>query len=180
MFADRYIHSVNSSDLRDDDTHHATDALAAAALADTSGGGLIGSLLCRVKYADGVVHKTFESGVGNLAQLVTAWTAEVTKRGRERKWVRIESDRDIQTAHALFKRVSEKSLAHWLNPNCTTCNGSKLVNRMKCNACNGTGAAAIECSSQYELGKVKDMVSELEGIYQAHSARAGRLLRRAA
>ena len=55
-FADRYLHAVNSSDLRDDEHHHATDALCAAALADTAGAG-IGSLLSRVKYADGTATR---------------------------------------------------------------------------------------------------------------------------
>ncbi|MYM32229.1 hypothetical protein GTP58_28235 [Duganella sp. CY15W] len=60
-FADRYLHAVNSSDLRDDEHHHATDALCAAVLADTASAG-IGGLLSRVKYADGTQQKLLESG----------------------------------------------------------------------------------------------------------------------
>jgi len=35
-FIDKYVHSVNSGDLRDDEHHHATEALVASALADTT------------------------------------------------------------------------------------------------------------------------------------------------
>lgn len=179
MFVERYVASLNSSDLRDDDMHHATEPLHASASADLGAGAVLGSLLVRAKFA-GCARKTFESGIGDIAQLLAVWNAEVAKRGRERQWVKIASERDIQTAHILFKRVAEKSLAHWLDPNCGVCNGTKLVAYRKCPCCGGTGLAEIECSGQYELGKIKDAVSELEGICQAHSARAGRKLRRVA
>lgn len=182
MFAEKYLQSLNSSNLQDDETHRQTEALAAAALADLSGGSgsVFGSMLARVKYADGISHKTFEAGNRGLAVLLQVWSKEVERRGKERKWVKIGSERDIQTAHALYKRAAEKSLAHWLSPNCEVCNGTKIVERAACKACAGSGVAAIECTSQYERERVKDMVSDLEGIYQSHSGRAGTKMRRAA
>lgn len=181
MFVEKYVGALCSQDLRDDELHRATEALAAAALADLSGGSSVvfGSMLVRAKVA-GVPRQMFESSTLGLAPLITGWHDEVERRGKERKWVKIGSDRDVYTAHALYKRVAEKSLAHWLNPTCVACNGTKVVHRVACKACAGTGEAPIECTSQYERERVKDMVSDLEGIYQSHCARAGAKLRKAA
>ncbi len=180
MFTERYINSVNSSDLRDDEHHHSTDALMACANADKGKTGLLGSLLCRVKFSDGSTSKEFSGGSTNLSTLLKVWHAEVEKKGRDRVWVKIGSDRDIQTAHALYKRVAEKSLAHWLDSNCKVCNGTKYVEHTVCRDCFGTGQAAIECSGQYERDRIRDMVSEIEGVYQSHGGHAASLLRRAA
>ena len=59
-FAEKYIASLSSQNLRDDAFHHDLDAVAAAALA-----GDMGALLCRVKYADGTVSRLFE-GLGRV------------------------------------------------------------------------------------------------------------------
>lgn len=176
-FADRYLHAVNSSDLRDDEHHHATDALCAAALADTAGAG-IGALLSRVKYADGTQHKLFESGSANLAQLLRIWTARVIQKGRERKWLREGTPWDADSAQKLYRRVAERSLAYWLDGKCATCSGSgNSADRRICVACKGTGKAEITGAGGFELEKVKDMVSELEGLLQSHNARAAASLR---
>ena len=179
-FTERYINAVNSSDLRDDEHHHSTDALAASSIADNGSGGLLGSLLCRVKYSDGSTAREFCGGSTNLSALLKIWLIEVEKKGRARVWVKIGSDRDISTAHALYKRVAEKSLAHWLDSNCKVCNGTKYVEHAACKDCFGTGIAAIECNSQYERDRIRDMVSDIEGVYQAHGSRAAAMLRRAA
>ncbi|VXB33224.1 hypothetical protein MASSI9I_20492 [Massilia sp. 9I] len=51
MFAERYLVTLNTSDLRDDEQHQQTETLAAAALADQGGGrSVFGSLLARAKY----------------------------------------------------------------------------------------------------------------------------------
>lgn len=81
-FPDRYIASIGSSNLLDDGLHHQTEPLATAALASD-----IGSLLCRVKFADGTLDRQFEGNQQNLAQLLRIWTAEVIRRGRARRWV---------------------------------------------------------------------------------------------
>lgn len=175
-FADRYLHAVNSSDLRDDEHHHATDALCAAALADTAGAG-IGSLLSRVKYADGTQHKLFESGSANLAQLVRIWTARVIEKGRERKWVKIGNAWDGQAAEALYRRVAERSLAHWLDGKCAACSGSgNTPDRRICTSCKGTGTREVG-GQGFERERVLDMVSELEGLLQSHNSRSAVLLR---
>ncbi len=175
-FADRYLHAVNSSDLRDDEHHHATDALCAAALADTTGAG-IGSLLSRVKYADGTQHKLFESGSANLASLLRIWTARVIEKGRERKWVKEGTAWDAQAAQALYHRVAERSLAYWLDGKCPACSGSgNTADRRICLQCKGTGRGEIG-GAGFERERTLDMVSELEGLLQAHNGRAAGLLR---
>ncbi len=180
MFVEKYAYAVNTSDLRDDEHHHATDALAAAALADLTGSdAVLGSLLCRAKYAS-PARKTFESGCGNLAELSKVWRAEVAKRGQERRWCPSNTAWDIEASFRIYELVANLSLAHWLDPHCGLCKGSKVgADRRTCTCCGGTGRGEIE-GGRFIVDKAKDMVSELEGIYQAHSIRAARKLRRAA
>lgn len=181
MFAKKYVKSVNSSDLRDDELHHSTDALAAAGLADKTGGGVLGSLLCRVKYSDGTIHRDFEAGSGNLAQLLREWSAVVVERGRSRGWVTIRAEWDVVAAHKLYEHVARASLAYWMSGLCEACNGAKVTpDRRNCPCCKGSGRAVIEDPKKFVAERIADMVSELEGIFQAHSGRAASLLRRAA
>lgn len=180
MFAKKYIKSVNSSDLRDDPHHHSTDALAAAGLADKGSGGVLGSLLCRVKYSDGAIHKDYESGSGNLAKLLREWTEVVSERGKSRGWLPANTAWDMQAAFTFYERVARASLAHWMDPRCEPCNGAGVMDtRRTCTCCAGSGRAQIE-AGRLETAKTLDMVSELEGIFQAHSGRAAAMLRRAA
>ena len=175
-FAEHFIASLSSHNLRDDAFHHDLDVIAAAALA-----GDMGALLCRVKYADGTVSRVFEGNAGNLAQLLGAWTAAVTKKGQARRWVKASTAWDAQAAHTLYRRVAEASLAHWLDSKCKVCHGTGVVNAgapLVCKACHGAGEAAISCSGGFELERIKDMVSELEAIFQSHGRRAMRRLGR--
>ena len=50
-FADRYVHALSASNLKDDERHHQAEPLTAAALACV-GTGDLGALLHRAKYAD--------------------------------------------------------------------------------------------------------------------------------
>lgn len=176
-FADKFVRSLSSHDLRDDDQHHHLGPIAAAAIADCKVGSF-GALLCRVKYADGTIHKDFEGNAANLAALLRLWTAEVTKRGQDRKWVKIHSERDIQAAHILYKRVAEASLAYWLDGKCEDCHGSGVsADRTLCRPCKGSGQAEIKCSGGFELERIKDMVSELHSMASSHAYRANNLLR---
>ena len=173
-FADKFVASLQSSNLRDDAFHHDLDAIAAAALA-----GDLGSLLCRVKYADGTINKLFEGNSGNLAQLLRIWTAAVTEKGKARRWVKINSERDIFTAHALYRRVAHASLAHWLDGHCKSCNGTgvSLKSLRGCVTCAGSGEAEVSCSGGFERERIKDMVSDLLSISSSHQGRANSLLR---
>lgn len=176
MFVEKYIFSVNSSNLQDDANHHQTDALAAAALADTVGAGL-GSLLSRVKFADGAIHKEFESGSANLAQLLRIWSAAVTEKGRARGWIKATTAWDVAASHALYRRVAEKSLAHWLDGKCGECHGTGVTTERRfCAPCKGSGKAEV-IAGDFEKRKILDMVSELEGLLQAHNARGANRLR---
>jgi len=178
-FAEQFIASLSSHNLRDDAFHHDLDVIAAAALA-----GDMGALLCRVKYADGTVSRRFEGNAGNLAQLLRAWTAAVTKKGQARRWVKASTAWDAQAAHTLYRRVAEASLAHWLDSKCKLCHGTGVVSAgaagapLVCKGCHGVGEAVITCSGGFELERIKDMVSELEAIFQSHGRRAMRRLGR--
>ncbi|WP_308921760.1 hypothetical protein [Janthinobacterium sp. J1-1] len=178
-FAEQFIASLSSRNLRDDAVHHDLDVIAAAALA-----GDMGALLCRVKYADGTVSRVFEGNAGNLAQLLRAWTAAVAKKGQARRWVKARTAWDAQAANTLYRRVAEASLAHWLDSKCKVCHGTGVVSAgtagapLVCKACHGAGVAAITCSGGFELERIKDMVSELEAIFQSHGRRAMRRLGR--
>jgi len=175
-FIDKYVHSVNSSDLRDDEHHHATEALVASALASTGLG--LGALLARVKYADGAVHKAFEAGGKNLTALLRAWEIIVRERGRARRWLPIRAEWDVSAAEALYKRVAHASLAHWIDPNCTACHGAKQTpDRRICEACKGTGQAVLPVGG-LERERTLDMVSELEGCFRSYDRRAAKALRR--
>lgn len=176
-FAEKFIASLSSRNLRDDAVHHDLDVIAAAALA-----GDMGALLCRVKYADGTVSRLFEGNAGNLAQLLRAWTQAVTHKGRARRWVKANTAWDAQAANTLYRRVAEASLAHWLDSKCKACHGTGVVASatagapLVCKGCQGSGEAPITCSGGFELERIKDMVSELEAIFQSHGARAMRRL----
>lgn len=178
-FVEKYVQSLHSSNLRDDQGYFAAEALAAAALADRGGAGL-GALLCRVKYADGTLDKAFEGNRGNLAQLLRLWTAAVTEKGRARGWVKANTAWDMQAAMTLYRRVAERSLQHWLDGKCGACHGSRVAARNTiCAACKGSGKAEIQ-GGGFEKEKILDMISELEGQVQAHSARATARMRRSA
>ncbi|KAF3997526.1 hypothetical protein [Glaciimonas immobilis] len=150
-FVDKYVSSLNSHNLMDDERHHATEALAASAFADSSVDG-IGSLLARVKYADGTINKLFEGNNGNLAQLLRIWTKIVIEKGQARQWLKANTAWDMQAAFTLYHRVAESSLAIWLN--------------------GGTGDQA----GGLEKMRTLEMVNELEDMMQSHSARAAGML----
>lgn len=181
MFAEKYLASLSSSNLKDDELHRHTEALAAAALADLSGGSgeVLGSLLTRAKYAHGTHRQTFESGNQELAVLLRAWIKVVTRKGLDRAWMKIKHEWDINAAHKMYEKIARVSLAHWLAGECEVCHGTKIAFSRACTCCAGTGREPIE-GGVVEHQKVADMISELEGIYQSHGARASAKLRRAA
>lgn len=181
MFVERYLQALTTSDLRDDDQHCRAEALAASAFADLTGGSgqVFGSLLARAKYADGVPRKVFDAGNHNLAVLIRTWTAAVIHKGTSRKWLKIKHEWDIPAAHGMYAKIARMSLAHWLAGQCEQCHGTKVFNARSCTHCNGAGQEPIQ-GGAIEREKIADMVSELEGLYQSHSARAGAKLRRAA
>lgn len=118
-----------------------------------------------------------ERSVGHLAQLLRLWIEEVKKRGRARRWVPENTAWDAAAAQKLFHTVAEASLAHWLDSNCKCCNGTGVVERMKCRPCDGKGEAPIEGKGGFVLERTKDMVGELHNIVMSHAARAAAKLR---
>lgn len=180
MFIERYMHSVNSSDLRDDEFHTATLPLRASAYADKTGNdAVMGSLLARVKFGS-ATSKAFESGANDMAALLRAWTAAVIEKGRARGWMKTATPWDAEAAIKLYERVANASLAFWIDSNCTLCKGAKVdKDRRVCTCCGGSGKSQVE-AGRFESDLILNMVSELEGIYQSHGGRATSLLRRVA
>ncbi len=180
MFAEKYAKSTLSSDLRDDEFHHATLPLRASAYADLTGNdAVVGSLLCRVKYGS-ATSKAFEGGAVEMAKLIKAWSAAVLEKGRSRGWMKPKTPWDVEAAFKLYERVAQQSLAFWIDSNCTLCKGAKVnQDRRVCTCCGGSGKAQVD-AGRFETDLILDMVSELEGIYQAHGGRASAMLRRAA
>jgi hypothetical protein len=183
-FAERYLNALNSSNLQDDELHKQTEILAAAALADLSGGSgvVFGSMLSRVKYGDGISHKTFEAGNHNLAVLLKVWTQAVVEKGSARKWIKIKQTWDIHAAYGIYKKIALHSLAHWLGGECEQCNGTKISTSSgrACTHCAETPGREPIKGGALEAGYIRDMISELEGLCQAHGARAGAKMRQAA
>jgi hypothetical protein len=181
MFDENYVRAVRSSDLRDDAHHTSTEALFAAAQASKTGTGL-GPLLARVKYADGTLRDAFASGSHNLARLLAIWHALVSAKGRERAWLPASTEWDISAQHALYRRVALGSLSYWIDPRCPACHGTGVTTtRRLCPDCRGSKRAELPPSlSRLERDKIMDMVSELEGLLQAHNVRAAKYLRRRA
>ncbi len=176
-FAEKYVASVNSSDLRDDEHHRATEALIASALADVTGESL-GALLHRVKYADPTTRKTFEAGTQNLAALLRIWESRVMARGKDRQWIKMNTAWDADSAYALFRRVAHNSLAYWMDPHCKPCGGTgNTRDRRICTCCAGTGRTLLP-KGGLEREKTLDMVSELEDMLKSHERRAAALMRR--
>lgn len=180
IFAERYAKSLHANSLQDDEHHFAVEALAASAHADRAcSRGSLGSLLARVKYANGLPTKEFEAGSGNLASLLRIWLSVVTEKGKARQWVKIKAEWDVAAAHGLYKRVADESLAHWLDSRCQSCNGAaQTEDRRICSACNGTGRK--EVAPGYVGDRVRDMVSELEELSSEHAQRAIEKLRKTA
>lgn len=177
-FADKHLHALFSSDLRDDAFHHQTDALQAAARADIVARN-IGSLLSRVKTGDTLSHQ-FEDSSGNLVKLRAAWLDIVAEKGLARKWIRTDDIAKIgHLAPMLYQRVADASLAHYLDGKCKPCGGTGVNDKRQiCAACKGSREAALPPMSHYEQKLTLDMLAELMALESQHSGMANSLLRR--
>jgi len=89
---EKYSLSVTSSNLKDDEQHHATDVLAAAALCETR----LATKLFRVKYA---------ADATSYAALLSEWTEIVTFKSLLRTW----------PVEVSPKKIARLSLDHWLS-----------------------------------------------------------------
>lgn len=176
-FADRYIHALSASNLKDDERHSQAEPLMASAFASASLTGDLGPLLHRVKFADGVARREFEGNPGNLAQLLRLWIAEVTKRGRARRWVPENTAWDADAAQKLYRQVAEHSLAYWLDGKCDPCGGTGVTEARACKCCSGTGKADLTMAAGFVREHTLNMVSELHNIADGHAARAGAKMR---
>jgi hypothetical protein len=176
-FADRYIHALGASNLKDDELHHQAEPLLASAFASAALTGDLGPLLHRVKYASGTVRQAFDAGSGNLAQLLRLWSTEVTKRGRARRWVPENTAWDAEAAHKLYRAVAENSLAYWLDDKCEPCGGTGTDSGRGCKACSGSGQAGLSMAAGFMREHTLNMVNELSNIASSHAARAAKKLR---
>jgi hypothetical protein len=176
-FADRYIHALSASNLKDDDRHHQAEPLMASAFASANLTGDLGPLLHRVKFADIAARTAFEGNAVNLAQLLRLWTAEVTKRGRARRWVPENTAWDAEAAQKLYCQVAEHSLAYWLDGKCDPCGGTGVKEARACKCCNGSGKAELTMAAGFVREHTLNMVSELHNIADGHASRAASKLR---
>jgi len=118
-----------------------------------------------------------EQGATQLAQLLRAWTEEVMKRGRTRRWVPENTAWDAAAAQKLYRKVAEQSLAHWLDGKCKPCGGTGVAQSKTCKACAGSGAAELTMAAGFVREHTLNMVSELHSIADSHAARANVKLR---
>jgi hypothetical protein len=183
-FAERYLNALNASNLQDDELHKQTEMLAAAALADLSGGSgsVFGSMLSRVKYGDGISHKMFESGNHNLAVLLKVWTQAGVEKRVARQWIKVKHESGIAAAYGIYRKIALHSLAHLLGGECEQCNGTKISTSSgrACTHCAETPGREPVKGGALEVRYIKDMVSELESLCQSYGARAGARTRQAA
>lgn len=112
--------------------------------------------------------------------LARAWLVIVAEKGAARHWIKPADVPMIgHLAPAMYKRVAEASLAHYLDGKCPACRGAKVdSDRRVCGACAGTGEAKILGMSDFERRRVQDMLSELMMLESSHSGAASALLRR--
>ncbi|MGI4936305.1 MAG: hypothetical protein ACRYF5_06105, partial [Janthinobacterium lividum] len=149
-----YSKAAQSSNLKDDEFHHATEKLAAVALIgrpgqDGAGDALrrMGALMFRVKYSNDAT---------SYPQLLAEWTQVVKSKASSRKW-----PADISP-----KKIARLSLQYWQNDICTVCGGMghlpvlhvpNVLSDDPCKACNGTTKKPI--TAQHNLIQyVTDMV----------------------
>lgn len=145
---EKYSRSINSSNLKCDETHFDADNLAAVALTDLSSGAL-GGVLFRVKYGnDATTYNT----------LLTAWKSRVTKKADLRQWPK----------HITASKVAEISLGYWLNDVCQVCEGrgyetlpnSPILSDEACKCCKGERKRPLVCEANwrdYILAMLEDL-----------------------
>jgi hypothetical protein len=116
-------------------------------------------------------------------QLFAAWTIIVAEKGAERQWIKPQDVPAIgHLAPAMYRRIAEHSMAHYLDGLCNACGGTgaKSAKEMfrTCTVCEGTRRAKLTGISHYEAKLVADMISELESLESKHAMHAASLLRR--
>jgi len=130
---------------------------------------------CRQALAGDAV--TLEAGVAHLALLLRLWIAEVTKRGRMRRWVPENTAWDAEAAVKLYRTVAQASLAHWLDGQCGSCGGTGIAAERACKCCAGSGKADLAMAAGFVREHTLNMVSELHNIAGSHAARASAKMR---
>lgn len=180
MFAERYAHSVNSSNLMDDEFHRKTEALHASAISSLHADSSLGALLTRIKFADGNVHKDFEGHPENLAQLLRIWTSKVRQKGQSRGWLPVpRTEWDASATESFYRKVAETSIARWLDSRCLACNGTGIqITQHACHECNGSKISELRGEPLYVKCSL-DVQSELEDIFNKHNSFSAYKLRRA-
>lgn len=147
----RYSRSINSSNLMDDQFHHQTEVLAAAALASMT--APLATELFRVK---------FGNDASTYPTLRTKWIEIVAFKASNRHW-----PKDISPS-----QVAKLSLDYWLNDLCTACggHGTTLVDGVPsvrqdipCRQCRGTRKQPLEVRKALH-DYVADMVETLEDM----------------
>ncbi len=175
-FLENYGNAVNATNLIDDSTHSRCAPLGASGWASRNDLTL-GALLARMLVADGTAHDVFESGARNFMEALRTWKPMVEEKARARKWVSEKMPWDIANAKLIYDRVSESSLAYFLDPRCGPCGGAgQDSDRRSCPHCKGTGIADLLMATR-EREWALDMVSELQEIVRSYTVRAKEKMR---
>lgn len=149
----KYARAIGSSNLQDDQFHHNTEVLAAAALCRD-----LGTKLFRVKYANDAT--TYQA-------LLEDWREIVAKKAVLRAW----------PADVSPRKIARLSLNHWLNDVCQACTGRgydavkgvpTVLSDIPCRACGGTARRAVQAKHNL-IQYVEDMVEVLDAM-SAHAA----------
>jgi hypothetical protein len=130
----RHAKAAQSSNLKDDATHHDTEVLAAVALSSEHGAQLL-----RLKYAnDATSYNRFRDD----------W----------RRTIRVRAIVEAWPKHVKDENVADAALRYWLNDICPACTGkghptikyTPHLDEAKCDICAGTGKRPLECDGNYK------------------------------
>jgi hypothetical protein len=158
--AESYSKATQSSNLKDDDHHHATEKLAAVALSSE-----LGAKLFRVKYANDATSYNALRG---------AWLLIVEKKASLRQW----------PENVSIPFVTDTSLGYWLNDICRICEGkgalvipgTPMLSDDPCPSCGGSGRKPLSCEDRTKR-YVLDMIDILDKMTSISAGAAMRKLR---
>lgn len=147
-----YCSATLSSNLKDDEFHHATEKLAAVAISGMPTGSPA-NLLFRVKYANDAT---------SYNALLGEWETIVSTKAVIRSWPK----------HINARKVARLSLEHWVNDVCPVCSGRghvplagipNVLDDAPCQSCRGTAIKPLICEENWRK-YITEMVEALDSM----------------
>ena len=150
--AQKYSKAIHSSNLKNDNMHFDTDALAAVALSSP-----LGALLFRVKYANDAT---------SYVRLAQQWEWQVKVHAAKFGW----------PEHVKDDLVAKAALKFWLNDLCPVCGGKgkqkhewvETLSDVDCESCEGTGRRPVDGNV-----RLRKYVMEMVGLLESMAIAAG-------